>query len=308
MEQPIYKQICDNVKDGILRTDFSFKENETDDASLKWAMGALDGMSIYHMPSNDMDDTDIEEMAKALKSATSDDFEKTDELFYEWTKKNRAIETIDVFEGYVMDHQDELNAGSMYKTAVYLISSSTHIECVKIGMELLELISVGDEKVKEMIRTLGLCDEFTVFAAYDMNKWDNGNNEIFDMAKKVHGWGRIHCVELLQPDSDEIKHWLLTEGTINNVMNTYSSLTCFEKSGAHEVLFGTPTYEEYHGISTIIEGLIDQGPVRGISGIDDARDVLMRFLEISEYYDLSVSDYDVILSIRMYAADKGKTY
>lgn len=301
MKESIYQLICDNITDGILNEGFSLPDEDSDDSSVIWAPGAMDGVTMYHVMRSELDTSQIKELEKTLRSAADGNYSEADALFYEWTKNNRAISVIDDLQKYVIDHSTELDAENVFRTAISLMLDSTHIECVKIGMELMELFKVNDEDIREVIRNLGLYDEFTVFSVWNMQKWENGNDEIFALAKKVHSWGRIHAVECLAPETEEIRHWLLTEGTVNDVMNAYSALTCWQKSGAEEILFGQPTPEEYKGIITLIDGLLDEGPVPGISTLDDAEAVLLRFLEIAPQYDLSAQDYEVILAVLRWA-------
>ena len=54
--------------------------------------------------------------------------------------------------------------------------------------------------------------------------------EILELAKKVRGWGRIHCVDFIEPENDEIKEWLLLNGVDNDVVPAYSALRVFEKA------------------------------------------------------------------------------
>ena len=304
MKTPIYELICDNITDGVLRVDFSLPDESPDGSAVKWAPGAMDGVTMYHMGRSPLDDTQRTKMEKAVRTAAAGNDTEAEALFFEWTLQNRAIRVIDELQKYVMDHSAELEAGKVYGTALSMMRGSSHIECVKIGLSLMELLNVRDEKVKEIIRTLGLYDEFTVFSVWNMHTWENGNDEIFALAGKVHGWGRIHAVECLQPETEEIRHWLLTEGAVNDVMSAYSALTCWLKSGAEEILYGRPTPEEYKGIVTLIEGLLDEGPVTGISELENAPEILLRFLELAPEYDLSVRDYDVILSVCQRAEDE----
>ena len=304
MEKSIYQQICDHITDGILDESFSLQDEDPDGAPFKWAPGAMDGVAMYHMQHSGLDASQAKGMAKALKSAASGNYPEAEGLFNVWTKENRAISVIDELQKYVIDHSARLDAGNVFQTALSMMLHSTHIECVKIGMELMELFLVNDEKVREVIRRLGLYDEFTIFAVWNMQKWEDGNSEIFKLAKKVHSWGRIHAVERLEPETDEIRHWLLTEGTVNGVVNAYSSLTCWQKANAEEILFGQPTEEEFKGITTLIDGLLDEGPVPGISELEDAENMLLRFLEIAPHYNLTDQDYDVILSVQHWADDE----
>lgn len=304
MEKSIYQQICDHITDGILDESFSLQDEDTDGAPFKWAPGAMDGVAMYHMQHSGLDASQAKGMAKALKSAASGNYPEAEALFNVWTKENRAISVIDELQKYVIDHSARLDAGNVFQTALSMMLHSTHIECVKIGMELMELFLVNDEKVREVIRRLGLYDEFTIFAVWNMQKWEDGNSEILKLAKKVHSWGRIHAVERLEPETDEIRHWLLTEGTVNGVVNAYSSLTCWQKANAEEILFGQLTEEEFKGITTLIDGLLDERPVPGISELEDAENMLLRFLEIAPHYNLTGQDYDVILSVQHWADDE----
>jgi hypothetical protein len=304
MEKSIYQKICGNITDGMLNPDFMLDEEDADGTEIRWAPGAMDGVSIYHMLPSGLDAAQTKKMARALKCAASGNFPEADVLFFEWTKEVRAITCVDELQQYVIAHARTLDAENVLHTAVSMMLYSTHIECVKIGLELLELFGEPQENLKEIVRRIGLYDEFTIFAVWNMRQWENGNTEIFDLAKKVHSWGRIHAVERLEPETDEIRHWLLTEGTVNGVVNAYSSLTCWQKSGAEEILFGSLTPEEYAGITTLIDGLMDEGPVPGISEIENAEAVLLRYLELAPKYHLSADAYDMISTIKHWADDE----
>lgn len=304
MGKSIYQQICDNITDGILNGSFSLPDEEKGFSPLRFAPGAFDGMCMYHMRNGGLDAAGSKEMAKALKTAAAGNYKEANILFHEWTKEHRAVSYIDELQKYVIDHASKLNAGNLYNTALSMVLHSEYIECVKIGMELMELFSNPNENLKEIIRRIGLYDEFTIFSVWNMQKWDDGNEEIFALAKKCHSWGRIHAVERLEPETEEIRRWLLTEGTINEVVNAYSSLTCWQKSGAETVLFGYPSQEEYKALLTLLEGMLDEGPVPGISALETSEPVLLRFMELAPEYDLSGDDYDIFLSAKHWADDE----
>lgn len=300
MAKSIYELICDNIKDGILDENFSAPDEE-DDSPIKWVSGAMDGVTLYHMGHSGLNAEQTKQMARALKSAARGEYQEADNLFFEWTKINHAVGIIDELQGYVIDHASRLDPDNIHNTAMNLILNSEHTECVKIGLELLELFGDPDDDIKEIVRRIGLCEDFTIFAVWNMQKWDNGNPDIFELAKRTHGWGRIHAVERLEPETEEIKHWLLTEGALNSVMTSYSALTCWNKSGAEELLFGDPSQEEFKGLIIIIEGLMDEGPVTGISEIENATEILTGFVSIAPKYELTAEDYGVILSIMNWA-------
>ena len=297
MDDSIYTQIRQGLtEEGTIPEDFSLK-TETAEGSIPWAPGAQDGVTIYHTRYPGLNDEEYAKMEKALKSASAGDSAAADRLFGELTENVRAVSIVDELQGYVFENKDDLDAENLFWTAVTLVKESRNPECLKIGMELLELFKHPSD-IREIIRTVGLYDEFTIFSVWCMMNWEDGNREIFELAKKVRGWGRVHAVERLKPADEEIRHWLLTEGCRNEVLPAYSALTCWEKADAENVLFGTPTAEEFKGLSLIIEGLLDEGPVTGISETDDPEGILKRFLEISDNYPLTEADRGIIASAR----------
>ena len=236
MEKPLYQLICENIRGGVLPDDFSLPDENESGNGIRWAPGAMDGVSLYHAYPGAPDDAGMELMARALKAAASGAYTEAERLFAEFSRDQRAVGAADSLQKYILDHENELDAGHIYRTGFYLACLSPHAECVKIGLELLELFSITEETDRNIIRRLALCDEFSLYAVWNMRHWDDGNRYIFELAKKVHGWGRIHAVEYLEPETEEIRHWLLTEGTVNDIENDYSALTCWQKSGAEQVL------------------------------------------------------------------------
>ena len=301
MTQSVYSQILDAIREGTLPDDFSLHTEEAEGA-IAWAPGAQDGVTIYHMSYPGLDDANYAKMEKALDCASSGDVPSAEQLFAELTDNVRAVSIVDELQGCVIENKDRFNAENLFWSAVTLIKRSTDPECVKIGMELLELFKHPSD-IREIIRTVGLYDEFTIFSVWCMLNWEDGNREIFELAKKVSGWGRIHAVERLEPADDEIRYWLLTEGCANRVLPAYSALTCWEKSGAENILFGSPSDDEFKGLSLIIGGLLDEEPVTGISETDDPEGIIRRFLEISANYSVTDAERFVIDTAREYIAE-----
>lgn len=298
MAIPIYRRICDSITDGALPADFSLPDEGSDDSSLSFIPGAYDGICMYHLQPEELDADGARQMAQALRCASDGDYAAAHALFAEWTKTHRAVSFATRLQRYVLSHTDVLDADRVYHTAFSMAVSSDQPECVKVGLILLILFLSPDETVKEVVRRLGLYDEFTVFAVYNMLEWPDGNEEIFALAQKVHGWGRIHAVDSLQPETDLIRRWLLLEGAHNDVMPAYSALTCWQRSGAEEILAGSPSQEEFSAISFLIGALIDEGPVQGISALENAPQILERFLSLSTDYHLTSEDLEVILAVQ----------
>lgn len=300
MSKSIYQDILDHMQNGVLDSDFSIENIQN---GIPYAPGALDGIYMYHMRNSKLNEQDTKDIEKAIKTASENRYEQADSLFFELTKKNRAIQLVDWLQHYIDYHIEQLDADLLFRCALFLILHSTHIECVKIGLIILELYRYGD-KIQEVVRRLGHYDEFTLFSIWNMLKWNHGNDEIFALAQKVHGWGRIHAVDLLEPSSDETRNWLLIEGSKNTVLNSYSSLTCWSKSRAETILFNQPAQKEFEGISLLIEGMLDEGPIKGISALENVEDILLHYLSISSNYKRSTAFYKLVMSIKTWAENQ----
>ena len=300
-QQSLYEAILAAKVDDELPRDFSLPSAEEIGSGIKWADGAGDGVYLYHMQPTELSDAGLELMERAVMAASDGDYEKADALFEELGAGIRAISAIDDIQTFVMEHKEEINAPNLHRYSIHLITESTGRESVKFGLSILELFSTKNNAYfRDVVRNVGLCDEFTLFSLFIMKLWDDGNEEIFKLAKKVHGWGRIHAIERLKPETDEIKRWLLLDGVHNDVMPAYSALTCWEDSDAWSVLQAGPTREEFSGIRDIIEGLMDEGPVLGISTLDNDKEILGKFLEVAETMDPEPEDEAVIKEAKAY--------
>lgn len=299
----IYQYIEENKRNGCLPDLFSLPSADSD-SRFRFADGAMDGISIFHMRAAEIDPEMLEKLGSALEAAGQREFSKARALLEEVTEKHRAINMIDQLEDYIIDHREELNLHAVHDFGMELMTGSGNTELVKAGMEILEVYAEPGEEQKERIRTLGLSDEFTLFSVFHMLRWTKGNEEIFELAKKVHGWGRIHALERLKPETQEIKDWLLYEGLLDHILPEYSALTCYQKSDVAGRLEGSPSPEEYRAIGDLLCALLSEGPVAGISAVDQADHILLSFVQKSNPYLEGADDYDRIRQLLDYAAPK----
>ena len=301
----LYEYILENVKNGRLSKDFCLPEAEGE-AGVRFADGAMDGIILYHMGSEPLDEEGEAKLAVAVKAASAGEWEEADRAFSELGRRFRTVGTIDRLQSYIIQNQETLSADGVYRTARRLILRSADRESVKSGLAMLELFPAPEEKLKEAVRILGLSDEFTVFALWNMRKWENGNREIFDLARKVRGWGRIHAVEMVEAETPEISEWLFLFGADNDVMPAYSALTVWEKAGCRERLRGLLTPEEFRAFGRLFRALLDEGPVTGISDVENAGEELLQYLFLVENFALSEEDRGAVEEIRDWAAGEGR--
>lgn len=266
-----------------------------------FADGAQDGTAIYHLKLEETDEN--ARLLEAFKLMSNADFPAAETLLESILQNNYAIKLADDIHTVLLENYEVLDAGNIYRFAVNNLLASKNKELVKADMVILELFPC-DEPVRGAVRILGQCEEFTLFAIFAMRKWDNGNEEIFALAKKVRDWGRIHAIEYLEADTEEKKEWLLYEGLKNIFMPEYSALTVFNKAEAAKVFaMEELSYETYHALAMLLEGLLDEGPVPGISQIKDRMLILQQFLDNSAKQELTVADLNVVLLIAHWCDD-----
>lgn len=301
----LYEYISSAVVNGELPRDFSLPSLTEDENELKWADGALDGVTMYHMSIPEISEDDRTLISDAVRAASNRDYDLADDLFKMLGRHHQAIIVIDDLQSYIRDNKSKLSAANLYEYALHLLFESDNRECVKFGLSLIELFKTDDKKdLKAVIRTIGLSEEFALFAIFVMLTWEDGNMEVWELAKKLHGWGRIHAIERIEPDTEEIRKWILLEGIHNDVMDAYSALTCWNKSDAEDILRKGPSREEFTAIGEIIYGLLDEGPAPGISRIQNSEEILLAYLDAAGSQERTLDDYEVIDEIQGYIEEE----
>ncbi len=296
----LYQLIKDNLTDsGTLPEGFCLPSEDGDEKP-KFVDGAMDGISIYHMGFSPLGDKDSAELGRLIHLAADGHTNEAEEGFLAFCKSNRAVKIIDALQGYIMDHKEELSPGAMHEFATDMMFGSPYAECVKIGMSILELFNTyEDPQLAEGIRIIGICDEFTIFSVFLMRGWPDANKEILELAKKVRGWGRIHCVDFIEPESDEIKEWLLENGVDNDIMPAYSGYRVFEKAQIDSLIEKDDlTKEQLRNILKVIDAMLDEGPISGISNLEDPKEFLKKVLVKAEGFNFDKEDAAILEHMR----------
>lgn len=301
-KKPIFEIIADRLRqtefkdDDIitLGKDFSLPNDEE---GLKYIDGAKDGICVYHMGAAEITQKDIEEINTVITIANTGDYDQADSVLEKLCERIRVVNFIDELQDCILARKDEIE-DKFYIYSLHLMTQSANIECVKAGMMIQELFGQSEE-VKGMVRTLGLSDEFTLYSVFIMRNWENGNTEIMNIAKSVNGWGKIHAVHYIEPETEEIKYWLLTGAVSNDVMPAYSGWDCYKKADVEAILKKDGlTYEELEGVLSIVDAILDEGPVLGISNIENPKEILLAVLNHSiKHLPLSSENCNVISNI-----------
>ena len=308
--QSLYQAICGAIQsDGTLPRDFSLPRLKSEDAEQKlhFADGAFDGIGLYHMAPDKRDIKSLTEVVGLISAGSYNKAEECLQLFFSMDEYISMLPLIDDLQAWIIDHKEQISAKARYEFSVGVLKRSADVESVKFALSCLELLNTGDNtQVRNLIKVFALSDEFTLYCLFIMCRWPDANTAIFDAAKHVSGWGRIHAVERLEPENDEMRRWLLTEGWRNDVMAEYSVLNCVEKSGLAEKLKnGKLDESEFTAVGELMIPLLNEGPVAGISGLgDDALDFLADYLTLAEQRAKTETDFAAVSAIRNYCKEQ----
>lgn len=265
---------------------------------IRYAPGMLD--SIFGTEHSESATSTVVELTKLLKLVSLNGDEASRLSFYKAvTERDSAISIIDEFLDNV--------ANSAIIVEPYLLTfikelafQTSHRNSVKFGIAMLGRCRVTS--VMEDIIVLGLHDEFTAFAAVAIaNSVDNPAGILWDLAKKVNGWGRIRVVDLLVKFElpDEIKEWLVLEGYKNHIMYEYLAYPCAIHGELHEKLgLVSISHVLFKSAGDIIDALINGGPAEDMRCYEFAAVAVENYLRHAKEHASDIADYNLLTKIK----------
>lgn len=300
----IVKDIQEN---GELSASFSLPDPLASPNKIEMADGALDGIRVYHMAGGEVY---INDLTEVLKQASLGEFDKAEASLMTFFAEENAplmLSCIDDLVQWVIDNQRQLDTRALYEFSAKLITSSSDKESIKFALSVLELLYETVEKdgaLRKIILELALSDEFTLFVIFVVREFENGNQEVVEMAKKVHGWGRIQAIDFIVPDSLEIQNWLLTEGFKNEILSEYSASSCIEKGQLLERLtMKNIELKQATAIHQLMAASLQEGPVAIITSYDYGEKLLDSYLQWVEDLVPSVAMLETLLTMKVGLAD-----
>ena len=300
-DRPILAIIRENLdSEGRLPREFNLPKDPDDESSFLFADGAQDGIAYFHTQPGKLNDEEADLIVDALNAVLGGHADTADELFLKLTKTRRALEFVGDLCDIVEENASIINPIHAYSYGKHLVAMAKDKELVKIGLALHHKATEDKLKgFKQIITDLAYCNEFTWFCLPIIQKLEGGNDLIFEIAKHVYGWGRVHACVFLEPETREIRQWFLTEGVDNGVMPPYTALDAWNKSDAASLLDCRLTQEGFSCISRILAALLDEGPCRGISLLEDPEIAIRKFLNQAKNFKLSPDDHEVIKTIEV---------
>lgn len=295
MSESLLERIENNLVDGRLPASFTLVPRQSEN-EVCFAPGAQDGIGIFHMGNPKVSWKERVLIFWAVRKICAYKREAADKVFARLFSTIPPIRIIDEIQKHVFKYQKWLNLDGILGYAKRKLYSEK-VDFVKLALSLLELFVEPDDDTKQAVLTLGLCDEFTIFAVFNARHWKDGNALVFDLAKKTEGWGRIFAIEQLDANTDEIRDWLLSDGRHNAIMADYSAYTVFEKVNVAKRLKENVTDSQFDSIAELIVDLFSCDAVSGIEQVQDKKTVLSDFIMQAEQHPLSWNICDALYSI-----------
>lgn len=296
--QSVYERIVSALDDdGNLSADFQlFDYMETE--QMKFSMGALDGIGIYHTPDQDAT-VEANYVYDLLVRLVNEEAEDTLVELGRFLTEKRLLGLVDTLVRLIYQSRESLPSDQIYRLAYRFMVQETNIELVKLGIALCALLNVEEQpEFRSVILTLAKCSEFTLYSLVSLGGWRGRNEVVFQLAKETNGWGKVHAVERLEPDTGEIRDWILCYGCDNGGLSFYSGLTCANKGNMIEALRQDILPKKVlKGAAKILTAILDEGPVAGISQYDDAKEALERFAVHAKRgrVDLSIAETTLMI-------------
>lgn len=301
LSESIYENICRarNEREE-LPPEYSLPPEETPKPGKpRFADGALDGIALYHMDAPDQD----AELLKQAVDAAATDLEQAHRLVSGWVVDGHMVSVMNKVLSYVTERRQQLPPSEIYRLAVECALKGTHREEVKFGLVLLVLFDTDkNEPLKNALRILALSDEFTLYVVQIASNWTRSSQEILRIAKGAHGWGRIHAVAALEPETQEIADWLFAEGWDNRILSAYSALECCQKADLRKRLENDMTEREFSHACELLNALLFEGPMPGISQIEDRAGLLNAFVDCAAGKGVSPQRQETLKQVSDYAA------
>lgn len=300
-ENSILKFLSDNMDSEGNLSDrvYDLPDEKKDDNSVRFAPGLMDAM--FGAEESEESVERILRLTKHLKIISNNGNKISEREFYHLiTENTEVIRIIDKFLQIIV-HDSLPIEPFLFPFAKNLTTKTDKRNAVKFGIAILGLCQ--NKSVLNDLKILGLHDEFTVYVTIAIiNLSDDPVSDLWDMAKKVEGWGKIQLVDRLATMelNQRIKEWLILDGYKNNIMHEYLALTCATHGLLHEKLEGEKIDKKlFKSSADIILALISpDGPTQGISGYIYASSVIENFIRHARLYTSDISDFITLHKIK----------
>lgn len=276
MKKSIYEIITENLTpEGRLPYYFDLRP-KSDPGQISFMPGAQDGIGMC--AAGESAERAAEKIAELIISGAGNEAQIA-EIITEY----RALSVVDKVTDILYEKRSMLDAKHIADCAGRLAFECGEVEAVKLGITMFGMLDLSRQPlIVEKLCVLAAYEDLTRYVTAAVRSLgDDFNDVLFMIAKRVSGWGKIDAVEELEPTSDEIRRWLLTDGCFNMIGNDYLGLECAKKGGMISALRGEPDDELFEGICMIMSALVEDGPADGMKHYDHAAEAMELFAKMA---------------------------
>jgi len=195
----------------------------------------MDGVLGHHFGNSDSTQQ-VFEIGEALRSLLQRANNRNLKNLYERVVRDSILSYIDSLLKELNKSMVSFDPVRLVEIGRYFATRAGHREAVKFGLALLGFAGTSDDL--GVLNVLGRNEEFTLYSAVAIARVAaDPEQALWNLARDVHGWGRIQIVERLkQTKNPEIQAWMLREGFHNEIMDEYLACICARAGRLHEAL------------------------------------------------------------------------
>lgn len=290
MAESVLKQIVKNVRYGRLPRDFRIEgENIT---AVKFVPGAIEGAALYHCQN-----IEKPRIAEQIVMLLQEFFGIGAELSNERKKavrneieelviKNRFAGIANPLIRLMCNCIDSFHLERLHTYAEVTLTDSKEVEMVKFAVSLMSLFEHEDDILVKKLMYLSLYEELTIYCIGALGSLPDFNEVIFGMAGSLYGWGKIHAMNRILPETEEIRRWILSRGCTNDISDEYLALVCAEKGDMiGELRKKQLDKDVFEGICIIMNALI-KGEIimNGLCMYNEAEEAVELFIRHGIYF------------------------
>ncbi|HEX5117418.1 MAG TPA: hypothetical protein VFW65_19685 [Pseudonocardiaceae bacterium] len=205
----------------------------------------------------------------------------------------------DTLSGELTDR--DLPTDRLRQVGRWLAEYGTRRNAVALGILLLG--SAGDQRDRDLLLALGSLEDVSLYAVVALvRSQPDPEQALFDLARRLTGWGRIHAVRRLAGTQDpHIKAWLLRQGFRNQIMNQYLAHLAATTGDLYAALTTPPVEDELlDGAGDILTALCAGGPAKDITDYPAAPDTVDRYLALVAERPPSLARVAVVLRLALF--------
>lgn len=241
----------------------------------------------------------VKKLIKLFEAQMQGPTDKTRAATYEAIKGDQIASYIELFieqlEGKDWDDQ------VVQREAQWLLENAADREVVKFAIVMLGCTDC--DAYRQQLIDIGQHEEFTTYVVFALdNGCENGNDDIWQLAKDLQGWGRLVALQRLKGTTPEIQQWFLTEGYKNNVLHGYSASECVVEGKLNEALAAETISKELYGhANELLQAFFNYRAASGnMEDYADAYQLLDRFIHHAKLHCTSLVDFYPLTLISAY--------